>query len=84
VASTDPQAAYEAVYETIPAKNREAGQAFPTHRLARDPEATGHCGPNELICEVRAADRMITPPPGSRGKQYDDATAAFADFTGPA
>ncbi|MCA1674460.1 MAG: protein phosphatase 2C domain-containing protein [Actinobacteria bacterium] len=94
VASTEPQAAYEAIYETIPAKNlRQA--AVLTDGAARLVERfrltdwygffklLDTAGPSELIRQVRAAERTITPPPGSRGKQYDDATAALADFAGP-
>ncbi len=95
VASTEPQAAYEAVHETISAKDlRQA--AVLTDGAARLVERfrltdwhgllklLDTAGPNELIRQVRTAERTIAPPPGSRGKQYDDATAAFTDFTGPA
>ena len=94
VASTEPQAAYEAIYEAISAENlRQA--AVLTDGAARLVERfcltdwhgllklIDTAGPNELIRQVRAAERTITPPTGSRGKRYDDATAALADFTGP-
>lgn len=91
VASTDPQAAYEAVYEAIPAKHLSQAAVL-TDGTARLVErfcltdwsgllkVLDTAGPTELIRQVRAAERTITPPPGSRGKQYDDATAALVDF----
>lgn len=94
VASTEPQTAYEAIHEAIPAKNlRQAavltdGAARLVERFSLTDwhgllKLIDTAGPTELIRQVRAAERTITPPPGSRGKQYDDATAALADFIVP-
>jgi len=40
-------------------------------------------GPTELIRRVRAAENTLDPPPGSRGKRHDDATAVLVQLGAP-
>jgi hypothetical protein len=86
VASTDPQAAYEAVTGTTARADAEL-VAVLTDGASRYVERYGHTwedlfevltteGPRELVDRVRAHDKAA-PADSFRGKRYDDATAVL-------
>jgi hypothetical protein len=96
VASTKPEAAYEAVHGAVPAAEVRRA-ALLTDGAARYVERFGladwaglldlveRAGPAELLRRVRAAEEAETPAERSRhrGKAHDDATAVFLRFTSP-
>jgi hypothetical protein len=93
VASTKPEAAYQAVTGSVPAGEvqRAAVLSDGAARLAdrfglvsweKLLDLLDKEGPGELIRQTRAAEAAETAEErsGRRGKQYDDATAAFVRF----
>jgi len=97
VASTEPEAAHQALQLTVPSKHlrRAAVMTDGATRLVERfnlldwPDLlkillnTDTEGPTELIRRVRAAEDTIDPAPGSRGKLHDDATAVLIHFDTP-
>jgi hypothetical protein len=91
VASTNPEAAYQAVNVTVPREEvrRAAVLTDGAARLVERFHLTDWpgllrildtYGPADLIHRVRVAERTIEPALGSRGKRHDDATAALANL----
>jgi Protein phosphatase 2C len=89
VASTNPQAAYEAISGIM---NDVTHVALLTDGLTRLVEYYGHSwggifellgshGPSGLIRRVREAERNCPPPTYGYGKQHDDATAVYIQVT---
>jgi hypothetical protein len=89
VASTDPQAAHEAISGTA---DDVAQVALLTDGVTRLVEHYGYSwpdifevlgaeGPSGLIGRVREAERSSPPPTYGYGKQHDDATAVYIQVT---
>jgi hypothetical protein len=89
VASTNPQAAYEAISGVV---TDVTHVALLTDGLSRLVDYYGYSwpdmfsllstdGPAELIGRVREAERNSPPPAHGYGKQHDDATAVYIQVT---
>ena len=94
VASTNPEAAQQAVQLTVPAEQLRRAAVL-TDGAARLVERFHLLdwidlikmldteGPTELIRRVRVAESTIAPAPDSRGKCHDDATAVLVQLDTP-
>jgi hypothetical protein len=92
VAAASPEAAYQSVTGSVPTKDLlavallsdGASRLVDRFKLATWPQALeilAHKGPDELIAQVRTAERADdSGRRWPRGKTYDDATAVYLDF----
>jgi hypothetical protein len=89
VASTDPQAAYEAISGTADGVTHVTLLTDGLTRLVEHYgyswmeifELLGENGPSGLIRRVREAERNSPPPTYGYGKQHDDATGVYIQVT---